>query len=199
MELRSWKQDSLSKGGPTGGRGYLLHELYEFVTEVLVPTAPFYIETNAGAARIKGVDADMTWQPVDRWRLGINTEILNTAFLTASSISPYSVGDRLPFAPTYSFTGSVDRDFSWNGKAGDVELYYYEISRVQYRSPLSQSDVLHLLNARTALHWTNNLTLEVFAQNILNDRGETSPYYPYDESGRPRPRTVGIEFNVRLE
>ncbi len=170
-----------------------------FVTEVLIPTAPFYVDTNSGAARIKGVDADLTWQPVDGWRLGINTEILNTAFITASSISPYSVGDRLPFAPRYSLTASVDRHFRWNGKAGDMEFYYYEISRVQYRAPLSQSDVLHFLSARTALHWSSNLTLEFFAHNILNDRGEESPFYTYDESVRPRPRTFGIEFDMELE
>lgn len=170
-----------------------------FVTEVLIPTAPFYVDTNSGAARIKGVDADLTWQPVDGWRLGVNTEILSTAFLTATSISPYAVGDRLPFAPKYSFTASVDRGFRWEERAGDIELYYYEISRVQYRAPLSQSDVLRFLSARTALHWNDDLTLDFFGQNILNDRGEQSPFYPYDQSVRPRPRTFGIEADMQFE
>lgn len=167
-----------------------------FVTVAQLP--PLDPDLNVGNARIKGVDADLTWQPLDRWRMGLNTEILNTGFQSATALSGYAAGDRLPFAPTYSFTASVQHSYRWNDKPGDVELYYYEASRVQVRPPLAQSDVLRFLNARAGLQWSENLRLGIFAQNLLNDRGDESPEYITDESVRPRPRTFGVEFDTTL-
>ena len=164
-----------------------------YASEDYVP--PLYPITNVGRARIQGVDADLMWLPVRRWRIGFNTELLKTEFLTATQISGYAPGDRLPFAPTYSFTASVQRNLRIRGKRGDAEIYYYEISRVQYRAPLSQSAVQHFLNFRAAIHCNRNLQLAIFAHNLLNDRGFESPF-GIGESIRPRPRTFGVSFDV---
>lgn len=169
-----------------------------YVTYKLIPPS-LTLLANVGRARIDGVDADLTWQPFKSWQFGLNTEILDTKFLTASQSSGYAPGDRLPFAPTYSFTGSGQRNFAWLGKPSYIELYYYEISRVQYREtgiPLAQSDVMHFLNWRLGMHWNANLTLALFANNLLNDRGNESPFIYEDQSVRPRPRTYGVNFAV---
>jgi iron complex outermembrane recepter protein len=167
-----------------------------FVTVADVP--PLYPDLNVGNARIEGVDDDLTWQVLDRWRLGLTTEILRTEFLTASALSGYAAGERLPFAPTYSFTASMQHSYRWAGKAGYVEVYYYETSRVQVRPPLAQSDVLRFLNGRVGIQWTEALRLGIFVHNLLNDRGNVSPEYISDESVRPRPRTFGVEFDTSL-
>lgn len=168
----------------------------KFVTVANVP--PLYPDQNVGNARIKGVDADLTWQPLDSWRTSVTTEILNTEFLTATALSGYAPGNRLPFAPEYSFTASVQHSYRWNDKPGDVEVYYYETSGVQDRPPLAQSDVLHFLNARVELRWSEALRFGVFAHNLLNDRGNVSPEYISDNSVRPRPRTFGVEFTTSV-
>lgn len=170
-----------------------------YVSDTYVP--PNYLYTNVGRARIQGVDADLTWRPIHQWVLAVNTEVLRTKFLTASDISGYEPGERLPFAPTYSFTASVQRDFRVQSKPGTVELYYYEISRVQYRLagvPLFESDIPHFLNIRTNIDWSDNLSLGFFVHNILNDRGQLSPLYYTAASMRPRPRTFGLEFHASL-
>lgn len=169
-----------------------------YLNLVYRPPSLYYL-ANVGKARIKGADADLTWQPLSRWRFGLNAEILNTEFLTASAASYYFPGDRLPYDPTYSFTGSVRRNFSWKAKPVSLELYYYEISRVQARVPMSlyQSDVLHFLNFRLGITWNENVSLALFAHNLLNDRGLTIP----PSSGylvRPRPRTFGIEIHAKF-
>lgn len=173
----------------------------KFVTEHRILSAPFYVDANVGNAKIEGVDADLAWRPSDHWRLGFNTEILRTKFLDATAISGYAPGERLPFAPKYSFTTTVARDFRWDHKPGEVELYYYQISRVQFRAlgyPLMQSDRQHFLTARASIRWNEDLRLGVFVHNLLNDRGYESPLYSLDDSVRPRPRTYGVEFNVRF-
>ncbi|HKS75190.1 MAG TPA: TonB-dependent receptor, partial [Terriglobales bacterium] len=95
--------------------------------------APVYLDNNVGKGRIQGVDADLAWRPVDQWTLSVNTELLHSKFLTASPISGFAPGERLPFAPTYSFTASIERAFHLKDKMATAELYYYQISRVQYR------------------------------------------------------------------
>jgi iron complex outermembrane recepter protein len=169
-----------------------------YVTIVYHP--PVYETANAGSARIKGADADLTYHLEGGWQVGINTELLNTRFLTASAISGYVPGDRLPYAPTYSITASVGHGFRWKSKNGVIELYGYEISRVQDRqdgAPLAQSDVLRFLNFRASVYWNNRLRFGMFAQNLLNDRGIEGPDYIFSgEAVRPRPRTIGIDFDV---
>lgn len=170
-----------------------------YVSTTYVP--PVYLLANVGKARIQGVDAALTLQPLRHWKLSLNTEFLRSQFLTASAISGYAPGQRLPFAPTYSFAASIQREFRWRGKDSNVELYYYEISRVQYRLahvPQFQSDILHFLSFRADILWNDNLSLGLFAHNLLNDRGYESPLYYTDTSARPRPRTFGIEFDVRF-
>jgi len=46
----------------------------------------------------------------------------------------------------------------------------------------------------TSLQWSDQLSLGVFAQNLLNDRGYVSPDVIEDFAARSRPRTYGIEF-----
>lgn len=165
---------------------------------------PNYEIENAGSARIEGLDVDLTWQPMDAWRFSLNTEVLDTKLqnLGAAKSTGFAPGERLPFAPKYSFTAAVQRDFRWYSRPSFAEVYFYEISRVQYRTtvvPLLQSDVIRFLNFRTGIHWSESLTLELFAHNLLNDRGNLSPFGSFEEeSARPRPRTLGVEFVVKF-
>lgn len=171
----------------------------DYVNLTYIP--PLYESANIGEGRIKGVDATFTWKPDEAWEFRLNAEILKTEFLTASAISGYAAGDRLPFAPKYSFTASVTRAFHISDMPGEVEIYYYELSRVQDRTlglPLEESDIQRNLDFRAALHLSAELQFGAFARNVLNSRGNASPWALFNESIRPRPRTIGLDFQVRF-
>jgi iron complex outermembrane recepter protein len=155
---------------------------------------------NVGDARIRGVDAELSWRPDEEWLVSLNTEVANSKFLTATAVSGYAAGDRLPYAPAYSFKSAIARNFQWDGKPSYAQLSYYEISSVQFRqegSPLAESDPLHFLSARIGVNWTDKVALGIFVRNLLNDRGNESPLGFEDESTRPRPRTIGLDFDLR--
>ena len=167
------------------------------------PQLAQFASANAGTARIQGGDADFAWRPNGLWRFGLNTELLHTKFVTVNGADTgFSVGDRLPFAPTYSFTVSIERDFRLRDRPGYAELYYYEISRTQYITfgfNPGESEIPHFLNLRTGLQWNDDLQLGFLFTNLLNDRGPLSPLATVSgESMRPQPRTVWVQFGLKL-
>lgn len=169
-----------------------------FVTSI--PHLPLNIASNAGKARIKGVEADLLWMPVDQWQFSVNGDYLDATFVTVyRSLTAYSPGDQLPLVSKYMFTGSVERKFLWNVKPGYIRLNYSEISPQQYRSPLlplETSDLIRRLDFSMGLQWSQQLRLEVFAQNLLDDRGYLDPYPLFRDATRARPRTFGVDFGV---
>jgi iron complex outermembrane recepter protein len=167
------------------------------------PQLAQFASANAGTARIRGGDADFAWRPNGLWRFGLNAELLHTKFVTVNGADTgFSVGDRLPFAPTYSFTLSMERDFRLHERPGYVELYYYEISRTQYITygfNPGESEIPHFLNLRTGLQWNDDLQLGFLFTNLVNDRGSLSPLATVSgESMRPQPRTIWVQFGVKL-
>jgi hypothetical protein len=55
-----------------------------------------------------------------------------------------------------------------------------------------------MLNLKGDQHWSDNLRLGVFVQNLLNDRSFTGPSGFVHNAARARPQTYGIEFGVNL-
>lgn len=157
---------------------------------------------NAGDARLWGIEWDLTWQPADQWALSFNGNYLDTEFTEINATgTAHAVGDPLSFVPKYQFTVSAERDFEWNGKAGFARLDYSQRGRATFMNRNFagwdvESDVLNLLSYYMSLQWNENLSLNLFAQNLLNDRDllTPSPTLP----SRPRPRTYGIGFNFTL-
>jgi hypothetical protein len=122
----------------------------------------------------------------------------------------YDRGDPLDLFPKYSLTVSADREFRWRGHNGFVRLDYSQQGRETFRNRnvagptpwyFGESDVVHTLNANVGLHWSDNLRVGIFAQNLTNDRGLIAPYSPNGESDseiRARPRTGGADVSVSL-
>lgn len=167
------------------------------------PQLAQFASANAGTARIQGGDIDLAWKPNGLWRFGLNAELLHTKFVTVNGADTgFSVGDRLPFAPTYSFTVSMERDFRLRERPAYAEIYYYEISRTQYITygfNPGESEIPHFLNLRTGLQWSDELHLGFLFTNLLNDRGSLSPLASVSgESMRPQPRTVWVQFGLNL-
>jgi iron complex outermembrane receptor protein len=168
---------------------------------ITVDGIPEFGSFNIGEARIKGVDADAAWWLSPRWRMEAKGEVVNSRFGTITArdtgILP---GERMPFVPGYMFTGSIEREFQWGGKPGFAQVSYSQTASVRgYSSPVIQSDVMHFLGARIGIHWSEDLKLAIFAQNLLNDRGYLDPAWNEAAAYRPRPRTIGVDFALALE
>jgi outer membrane receptor protein involved in Fe transport len=178
------------------------------ITGFLPPPAPLVdIYSNAGSARIKGIEWDLTWRPVDQWTLSFNGDYLDTRFYKINATTTDNVvGDELDFVPKYSMTVSAQRDFTvYGNKAAFVRLDYNrkgrETDRLRTIGPwfYGQSDVINMLNFNIGLQWNEQLSLGLIAQNLLNDRGFTDPLSIENLAPRSRPRSIGIQFGVKFD
>lgn len=175
----------------------------DYVVLGIDPEPPnFNVFSNAGDARIIGIEWDLEWQPADQWTLGFNGDYLDTEFTEINATSTAVIeGDPLNFVPEYQFTVSAQRDFKWIGRPGLMRLDYSQQGPITTRNRsigphwFSESDVINLLDFDMSLQWTENLSLNLFAQNLLNDRGFMSGDRIERNAVRPRPRTYGIGFN----
>lgn len=176
---------------------------YQISGVLPAPAPPFGILSNAGKARIRGVEWAIGWRPADQWTLGFGGNYVDTKFVELNADSTaYIVGDRLDYFSRYSYTLSAERAFNWHGKPGFARLDYNKHGPATYRNRsigpwyFSQSDVIDMLNFNLLLWWNENLSVSAFAQNLLDDRGYTGPNSIDEFAARARPRTFGIGFGV---
>jgi iron complex outermembrane receptor protein len=167
------------------------------------------ITSNGGNARVKGVEWDLSWQPLVDWTLSANGDYVDSYFYKVGVTSPdHAVGDPLDFVPKYALTFSAQRDFRLVGRSAFARLDFNEQGRQTFRlrnvagpTPwfFSESDVIHMLNFNSRLQWNDNLSLGVFAQNLLNNRGLIDPFAIESTATRSRPRTLGVQFSVKFD
>jgi iron complex outermembrane receptor protein len=184
---------------------------YQILGVLAPPAPPIDITSNGGSARIKGVEWDFTWRPIDLWSLSLSGDYADSKFYEINvTSSAHNVGDDLDYSPKYTFTVSAQRDFLLYDKAGYARLDYNEVGHESYINRsigpwyIGESDVIHMLNFNARIQWNPSLSLGIFAQNLLNDRGLTQPFSTSttttetDVEARSRPRTVGIDFGVKF-
>jgi len=162
--------------------------------------------SNVGTARIKGVEANLTWRPSSQWRFEARGDYLDGEFTEIHATqTAYVVGDPIDLIPRYQFTLAGQHDFSWVGKPGFIRLDYSQQAPMSYRNRSIgpwfhyESDTIQLLNFHASLQLNDNLGLGFVAQNLLNDQGFTSPYYFAQQGVRSRPRTFGVEFSATFD
>lgn len=168
---------------------------------------PVSITHNAGTARIKGIEADISWSPAAQWNLSLNGDYINARFVAIGVLnSPYEVGDPLDLVPRYQVAAAAERDFEWNGRAGFVRIQYSQTPPDSYRNRhlgpwyYSQSDYIYLLNFSTGIQVSRDWKVGVFGENLLNDRGHTQPDPDiFQGAVRERPRTFGVNVSATLD
>lgn len=175
----------------------------DFSTFGNLPGSPSFITSNAGKARIKGIEADLSWRPFDQWHLDLRGDYLSDKFTEIDATSTaFVAGDSLDFVPRYQFTLSGQRDFLWHGRQGFMRLDYSQQGPEEFRNRsigpwfYAESDVIRLLNFHANLRLNDNLSLGIFSQNLLNDTGFVSPTYIDGDGTRSRPRTFGVDFST---
>src|SRR5262249_12875479 len=107
---------------------------------------------NAGNARIKGIETDITWRATDQWSLSLNGNYLNARFTRIDLLNTAAnVGDSIDNVPKYQFTVAAQRDFRLGDKPGFVRVGYAEQGRETFRNRAAgpwfygESDIIHLL------------------------------------------------------
>lgn len=159
---------------------------------------------NAGTARIKGVEGDLSWSPVESWLLTVGGDYLNARFVAIGVLySSYQVGDPVDEMPRYQVNGSLEKYFKWFGRDGFARFDYSqrapETERNRSIGPwfYGASDHLYLLGFGAGVQLSRAVQFGFFVRNLLNDRGYTQGSLIEGSSLRTQPRTFGVDFHVR--
>ncbi len=211
-----------------GSKGYLFdgridYDISVFYSEMdgyqvisLLPGTPYNAPVNGGEAESKGIDWNIGWHITDRFTLGAHGTSADPRLVGADfDGQPINVGDRLPVVPKYHFGFTADYDFFLAGKSGRLNLEYnrkgqvlWHIRQGYYEAISNQSDIIEILNANISWDWSENITLGLFARNLLNENGMPNPFNDNTEwvnldTGTPgalppRPRTFGVSVGVEF-
>lgn len=167
------------------------------------PADPVNLFQNAGAARMKGVEADMRWTPIDQWNLGLNGDYLNARITDVSALGTgLAPGDLIGDIPRYQVTASVQHDFRWDERPVFARIDYSQTAPKVEGGPQTGytfTDYIYILNFKSSIQVNPNLRLGLFAQNLLNNRGVLGGLATEHLSERPRPRTFGLDFGVSFD
>jgi outer membrane receptor protein involved in Fe transport len=157
------------------------------------------VNINGGTARSEGVEADVSWTPIDRMVFNLNGAYTD-AYLTETvppSVIPFvdgRKGDPLPWSPKWSLALSGDYRFLPMGSVTPylgATLHYVgerhsdfvgELYEVVYGIPARQFAVpgYATLDLRAGLDW-NAWGFEIYAKNLTNAKGVTG-FAPYGDS-----------------
>lgn len=171
--------------------------------------------TNAASARVKGVEVEANWSPVEHWSLNANASILDAKFLDFISIDSLNPsrgaqnvrGNHLPNAPKFSgglgaqyMTGA--RDWGQLTVRGDVayrsKLYFRE-----FNDPAERQSAYAVVDANIVWDAPNDVySVRLFATNLFN-KGYYTAMLAVDGFGSRdgsfgAPRQIGAELKARF-
>ncbi|NQE64361.1 TonB-dependent receptor [Caulobacter sp. RHG1] len=169
--------------------------------------ANFFIITNAGAARIRGVELETTLRPMTGLTLGaavgvsdakLTEDMTNSSVTVSGSTGLY--GDRLPFVP--KFNGSLNADYTWPVADGLNGLMHLDASYTggtasQFRPTYvyyEKVPAYTVVGARVGVEG-DGWGAYAFAQNLTNSVGPvsiTSAAGALDQVVSLTPRTLGV-------
>jgi len=160
---------------------------------------------NAGDAEIKGIDWSLTLRPISQLSFVVNGTYIDHGFVAIDGTAPsFAVGDRLEFVPDYQVTATANYDFEWKDRPGYLRVDYNRKGKSYFGSqvlddPLAGvSEVVDMLNVSIGWQWNDQLSLGVFAKNLLNDRHFLDPFVPLEFAARSRPRTIGVKLGFEF-
>lgn len=163
---------------------------------------PVQILSNVGKAKVKGIDFDMAWRPVNEITLQAAIGLLDTklgSFVDGSGITRN--GNELPNAPTFSFKGSASYDVEISGGYAATFSVQPSYASSTFRSTentlLTKTPGYWLMDANIALKssdapwsltlWAKNLTDKRYVTQVGDFTGLS---WGYKVHGAPR--TFGI-------
>jgi iron complex outermembrane receptor protein len=162
---------------------------------------------NAAEVKTSGVEASVTWETTDNFRLGMNFGYLNAefdSFPDAAGIGVDYTGNELPNAP--KLTGALTADYSMSVANGRLDFYGEYSYRDSSFSLANNDSVFALLKSRSLYNmrimyrpvsgkwalglWSRNL----FNKDFVSLRGRD--FLGNEFISRGDPRTFGLEYSI---
>jgi outer membrane receptor protein involved in Fe transport len=200
-----WKTDLFDNQLRFNGNAFLV-EIERLQTTIFDPSITnLFFSDNAANAEIQGLEGEFTWAPADIEGLTVagafsllDTEITEVITPTNDVL----VGSELAFAP--SMQANIRARYEWSLENG---LLAHVMPQIVYTDD-SVSDVVEInkapVDGYTTLSFTTGLTsdqwsVELFANNITDERGELSNNFVFDRERVTiiRPRTIGVRVGVQ--
>lgn len=159
------------------------------------------ILSNAGKAEVQGIEWDLSLQATEALSLGFRGNYVNAEYAELNpGVTIKTEGRELDGVPDYNLTLFADLAFNAADRPGYVRLDYSQQGRSYFHNPAIPnrdeiSDIIKMLNLQASWDWSEQVTVGLFARNLLNDRGYVSTGVLSDSSARSRPRSVGLEAN----
>jgi iron complex outermembrane receptor protein len=172
--------------------------------QLLEVVSGYGIDGNGGRANSKGVEANVTWLPIDRLTLNLNGAYTDAHLSNPAPVVGGATGDLLPLSPTWSGTLNADYNFL---PIGDYTPYvglswhYIGVRGWGFSSSLAEGSLpsYNTVDLRVGVDW-NKWTLELYGKN-LNDAKGFSAFGPTGTSAASnlapsatliQPRIIGI-------
>jgi outer membrane receptor protein involved in Fe transport len=160
----------------------------------------FTFFSNAGAAKINGLETNMTAVPIRNLKVGLSAAYTDAEL--AQNAPLFGVkGDNLPGIPR--FTGSISGEYDFRVKSVDAytgaELRYVGSfnSLADSTNPLNRhAGGYGIVDFHLGALLPHDMTAEIFAKNLFNRIATTGTYNSTfgDYDYRNRPREVGVQF-----
>jgi iron complex outermembrane receptor protein len=180
---------------------------------------------NGTSASGPGVDLSLGYHPLRGLDLGFDfseNNLVNDANVYPSGVgvgpnngAVYLKGQRTPYSPQY--TGDAYVDYGWplnkqldakaslsgNYRSQEIAIYSYLSNNAIHYSSCNNGNYCYtsgsptLLNASFEIANHNNQTVRLYATNLTNWNGLVTPAYVENTAFRDRPRTFGIQFEVK--
>lgn len=200
-----WKTDLFDNQLRFNGNAFFV-EIENMQTTIFDPSITnLFFSDNAANAEIRGLEGDITWAPRDIGGLTVvgafsllDTEI--TEVLTPTN--DVVVGSELAFAPSYQ--ANIRARYEWALENGLMAHVMPQLTLTDD----SYSDVIEInkidVEGYASLNFATGLTgdswsVELFANNLTDERGEISNNFVYDRERVTviRPRTIGVRVGVQ--
>lgn len=165
------------------------------------------VNSNIGQVDIKGLEAGGRFYLTRALSLSATLSLIDAEIVKLSNQAVNKVGDAVDYTPDVAYTLGINYDFNAGSVPAYARLDYSYRDKVSYidRSSFNEqaainqfSDKLNLLNARVGFFFENDITLEIYAENLTDQNKYIDPYHGWSNANRTKPRMVGIKVSYRF-
>ena len=211
----TWDDDRLRFNG-----AFYWEDWKNFQFPFLGPNSVTIVE-NGGNARVKGFEYELTYLPVDNLTLsssgayndgGLTKPFCrDTTIVCTNAVANAPSGTQLPITPLWKINGTAR--YEWN--IGDFHAHVqgalvhqsgtWSDLRLFERSLMGKNKAFTTIDLTTGIE-RDNWSLELYAQNLFDERGELGRYAectPGTCGAEPyilptQPRTIGVTFSQKF-